>query len=86
MRSFRTYLAIVLLPTHLRRTGFIALIVGAWLTAFNEGGQLLAGALNSALGFKIALNILTPFFVANLGLLSRRPPAADVGGNKKTGG
>lgn len=57
-------------PAHLRRTGTIALIVGAWLTALNQGDVIWSGELNGWLGVKVALNFLTPFVVANLGLLS----------------
>lgn len=67
----RSVLATVLAPAHLRRTGLIALIVGSWLTAFNQGDMLLAGAWSTKLALKVFLNYLTPFVVANLGLLSR---------------
>lgn len=60
-------------PHHLKRTLLIALVVGSWLTAFNLGDLLLAGPLDSALLTKTFLNYLTPFVVANLGLLSHRP-------------
>ncbi|HJO35140.1 MAG TPA: hypothetical protein QF361_02835 [Gammaproteobacteria bacterium] len=68
----RKALATILVPAHLRRTGLIALIVGSWLTAFNQGDALLAGAWSARLALKVFLNYLTPFVVANLGLLSRR--------------
>lgn len=57
-------------PPHLRRTGAIALAVGTWLTAVNQGPALLAGSLGGLAWLQVALNILTPFVVANLGLLS----------------
>lgn len=63
----------VLLPSHLRRTLLVAAVVGTWLTAFNQGDAIVAGAWSQALLLKIALNYLTPFIVANLGLLSRTP-------------
>ncbi len=72
MTALRRIQAVVLHPPHLRRTGMVALIVGAWLSIFNEGGQLLAGPWTGQLLVKIALNVLTPLAVANLGLLSRR--------------
>lgn len=59
-------------PRHLRRTCLVALLVGIWLTAFNEGQQLLVGPWDAPLAIKIAMNVLTPFVVANLGLLSRQ--------------
>lgn len=57
-------------PHHLRRTLTIALIVGSFLTLINQGGLLLAGQVSSGLLLKALLNYLTPFVVANLGLLS----------------
>jgi hypothetical protein len=58
-------------PIHLRRTGFITLIVGIWLTVFNQGDVFWASELDGWLWIKVALNYLTPFVVANLGLLSK---------------
>jgi hypothetical protein len=55
---------------HLRRTTTIAALVGTWLTVFNQGDALIAGAVGAGLLGKIFLNYLTPFVVANLGLLS----------------
>jgi len=66
MSAFRTMFT----GRHLRRTGVIALVVGTWLTAFNQGDALLADGWTAVLGLKIFLNYLTPFMVANLGLLS----------------
>lgn len=57
-------------PRHLRRTSTIAIVVGSWLTLFNQGEVLWAGGLSFALLLKVLLNYLTPFVVANLGLLS----------------
>jgi len=57
-------------PRHLRRTSTIAIVVGSWLTLFNQGGVLWAGEVSFALLLKVFLNYLTPFAVANLGLLS----------------
>lgn len=72
----RSPLGTVLTPAHLRRTGLIALLVGSWLTAFNLSDALLAGAWSAGLALKVFLNYLTPFVVANLGLLARRPASA----------
>lgn len=71
MSSPRQALAIVFAPQHLRRTGGIAVLVGLWLSAFNQGELLLAGAWSPGLCLKLGLNFLTPFVVSNLGLLSR---------------
>lgn len=67
-----TRLAVVLRPAHLRRTGLTALIVGSWLTAFNQWDVIASGSITLGLSAKVALNFLTPFVVANIGLLSRR--------------
>ncbi len=58
-------------PIHLRRTGFITLIFGTWLTVFNQGDVFWTSELDGWLWIKVALNYLTPFVVANLGFLSR---------------
>ncbi len=58
-------------PIHLRRTGSVALVVGTWLTAFNQGDAFWTGELDGWLWVKVTLNYLTPFAVANLGLLSK---------------
>lgn len=65
-------LAIVVEARHLKRTGATAMLVGTWLTAINQGDVLVGDGWNSALLVKIGLNFLTPFLVANIGLLSRR--------------
>ena len=67
-------------PPHLRRTGSIALVVGTWLTLFNQGDVIWTGQLDGWVWIKIVLNYLTPFLVANLGLLSKR---REQGGPKK---
>lgn len=56
---------------HLRRTGFITVLVGTWLTFFNHLDLLLAGGITIGLVVKIILNYATPFVVSNAGLLSR---------------
>lgn len=68
--SPRRATAQIMHPPHLRRTGMIALLVGAWLTAVNQGPALLNGQLDGLAWLQIALNVLTPFVVANLGLLA----------------
>jgi hypothetical protein len=47
------------------------LVVGTWLTLFNQGDILMAAEITFGLVGKIFLNYLTPFVVANWGLLSR---------------
>jgi hypothetical protein len=64
-------LRVVLQPDHLRKTGLTALVVGTWLTAINQGDVLVSSGLHWHVALKIFLNYLTPFVVANIGLLSR---------------
>ncbi|GEM_PF-1520062 len=79
LTTLRRCLCVVLHPSHLRRTSLIALLVGIWLTAFNENAQLLHGPWNASLAIKITMNVFTPFVVANLGLVSRQgEPEADA--------
>lgn len=63
---------IVLRREHLFRTLFISLIVGTWLTLFNQGEVIISGRWGPILIAKVFLNYLTPFVVANLGLISRK--------------
>lgn len=58
--------------THLRRTGFITVVVGTWLTLFNQSAPLFAGEWGWRLFVQVVLNYATPFVVSNAGLLSRR--------------
>lgn len=70
MRRIRELLKTLVYPKHLCRTGVLSLIVGTWLTAFNQGDVILNGDPSMGLWAKVVLNYLTPFVVANLGLLS----------------
>lgn len=79
MNRPRQWLQVILRPAHLRRTTAVALLVGAWLTAFNEGDIVLSGVWNWHLAIKIFLNLLTPFVVANLGLLSHQNSRENAG-------
>lgn len=56
---------------HLRRTLTITLIVGVWLTGFNQGARIYASSLSPELYLKVFLNFLTPFIVSNLGIIFR---------------
>lgn len=56
---------------HLKRTGLITIVVGTWLTLFNQGDVLILGDIDMFILGKIFLNYLTPFMVSNAGLLSR---------------
>lgn len=68
----KTTLSVCLAREHVRRTGLTAVVVGTWLTAFNHANFLLDGSVGAILSVKIALNYVTPFVVANVGLLSRQ--------------
>lgn len=63
---------------HLRRTVFIAVVVGTLLTAINLGDVIVDGRATSGTLVRAVLNYLVPFAVSNLGLLSARR-AADSG-------
>lgn len=65
------YIRVCLEWKHLKRTGLITVVVGTWLTLFNQGDLLLVGEVDTWLFGKIFLNYLTPFVVSNAGLLSR---------------
>lgn len=67
-----SYSEVCLRRSHLLRTITISVVVGTWLTLFNQGDVVLAGTVNGALAVKVALNYFTPFVVSNLGLVSRR--------------
>lgn len=57
-------------PKHLRRTTIVSIVVGTWLTLFNQGAVLLSDPMSVSLASVVLLNYLTPFIVANAGLLS----------------
>ncbi len=65
------YCQVVCRLEHLKRTGLTAFIVGTWLTMVNHWDVLATSGLDWNLVAKIGLNYLTPFVVANIGLLSR---------------
>lgn len=62
---------------HLSRTATITIVVGSWLTLFNQGDTIAAVGVDVLLAAKVGLNYLTPFVVANLGLLSRKRAVGD---------
>lgn len=73
MPKLKRILKTCLYPSHLRRTGSIAFIVGSWLTLLNHGDVIWAGQPSSWIWVKVVLNYLTPFAVANFGLMAREP-------------
>ena len=70
MNKLLRAIRIILRAEHLRRTLLIMTVVGSWLTAVNLSDLILAEGLTPAILGKILLNYLTPFVVANLGLLA----------------
>jgi hypothetical protein len=68
-QALRLFLHGVTFPTAAR----IALVVGTWLTAVNQGSAILGGDLP---WLKVVLNYLTPFVVASLGYLAARRRAS----------
>jgi len=69
--EIRSRIEVCLEPNHLKRTVTITVLVGTWLTLYNQGDLLLSGETTSALAGKILLNYFTPFLVSNWGLISR---------------
>jgi len=69
--AVRRSVAVCLHPDHLKRTLTITLVVGTWLTLYNQDDAVLSTGLTTALGGKIFLNYLTPLTVSNWGLVSR---------------
>src|SRR5262245_3696387 len=53
----------------LRRSAFIALVVGTILTAINQGDVLLSGQWGPELAWKLPMTYAVPFIVATLGAL-----------------
>lgn len=70
--GFGSTVRICLQPEHLRSTVLITVVVGTWLTLFNQIDAVLGGSIDLWLATKVALNYATPFVVANAGLLCRR--------------
>ena len=77
--SWREALAIVLVPTNLRSTLTVAVLVGTILVGINQGDTLLQGQTSLGLLVKVLLTYLVPFLVSNYGVLvvtRRRAPRA----------
>lgn len=75
LKNARVAIDVILARQHLLRTAGTALVVGSWLTAFNQWSVIWDGLWTPMLILKITLNYLTPFVVANIGLLSRHASA-----------
>jgi len=62
----------------MRRSLIVALIVGAILTAINQGNIILRGDWPDSLYWKVPLTYLVPYCVATTGaILNARRPVAD---------
>ncbi|MEC4683591.1 MAG: hypothetical protein VST70_07965 [Nitrospirota bacterium] len=70
LRWFGLCTKTVCLPVHLKKTGLTTAIVGSWLSALNQGENILSHQFSHGIWVKILLNFFTPFVVANIGLLS----------------
>ena len=57
---------------HLKATGGVALLVGTWLTLVNQADVIAIHGLGVAVLLKVMVNYLTPFVVANIGLIARK--------------
>lgn len=65
-------------PSHLRHS-VIALLVGTWLTLFNQADVLRTDPVSTVVLVEVFLNYLTPFVVASLGLPSSKR-SSELGG------
>jgi hypothetical protein len=67
--SYREAVALFLRGATVRTAGGIAVVVGTWLSAMNQWGQIAHG---HPPWVKLVLNYATPFTVASLGFLAAR--------------
>ncbi len=67
--TWREALAIVVVPSNLKSTIRIALIVGTILFAINQLDVVLNGNASAFVWFKIGLTYVVPFCVSNFGIL-----------------
>jgi hypothetical protein len=63
-------LRVVFLPTTLRRTIPIALVVGTVLSLINQAGVVFGGEATLVTWLRVGANYLVPFCVSSLGFLS----------------
>ena len=70
--SWREVPAVVLHPTHLRKTIGVALFIGTVLFTINQLDVVIAGGITPRVVAKISLTYLVPFCVSNYGLLVGR--------------
>ncbi len=63
-------LRLCFLPTTLRRTVRIALVVGTLLSLINQSGVIFGGDATLVTWLRVGANYLVPFCVSSLGFLS----------------
>lgn len=69
----------VALPSHLRRSGVTAIVVGTVLFAINQLDVVLAGHATWLTWVKGGVTYLVPFAVANIGILiGTRAPSREA--------
>ena len=61
-------------PDVFRRCAVITLVVGALLSAVNQGDAILRGPFDTTVALKVLANFLIPFVVSNLGPMRSLPP------------
>ncbi len=62
-----------------RRALALCLVVGTWLVAINQGGELLTGRLNVTFYLRVFLDYATPFAVSSLtGIMRNRSDRTKV--------
>lgn len=71
--------AVIVAPANLKKTVTIALVIGTVFVALNQLGAILSGDATLSVWLKAGLTYLTPFFVANIGILSATHRGADEG-------
>ena len=69
-RTWREAVTVVLATNNVKRTVYIALIVGSVFFAMNQLGTVVAGQAGTIVWLKAALTYLTPLVVSNVGVLS----------------
>jgi hypothetical protein len=69
--------AMIAAPANLKRSVTIALVIGTLFVAMNQLGVILSDEATLIVWMKAGLTYLTPFCVANVGMLSATHRRAD---------
>jgi len=69
----------------LRTCAPVALVVGSFLSAMNEGDVLVSGTVNKRVVVKLAADLLTPFLTSSTGALLAVRTRPQVGGSAVSG-